>query len=76
MSNNNSICIVIPSYNSKKTINQCLNSVLNQSFRDVQKVIVVDSSDDGTDENQGTETDSEPLVPQVPKRVTRGRETL
>ena len=50
MSNNHSICIVIPSYNSKKTINQCLNSVLNQSFRDVQKVIVVDSSDDGTDD--------------------------
>ena len=50
MSNNPSICIVIPSYNAKKTIRQCLNSVLNQSYRDVQEVIVVDSSDDGTDD--------------------------
>ena len=45
-----SISIVIPSYNSKKTIIQCLNSVLNQSYEDVEKVVVVDSSDDGTDE--------------------------
>ena len=45
-----SISIVIPSYNSKKTIIQCLNSVRNQSYKGPFKVIVVDSSDDGTDE--------------------------
>ena len=43
------ISIVIPSYNSKKTIRQCLNSVLNQSYQGIHEVIVVDSSDDGTD---------------------------
>jgi glycosyltransferase involved in cell wall biosynthesis len=45
-----SISIVIPSYNSKKTIVQCLNSVLNQSHKEIVQVVVVDSSDDGTDE--------------------------
>ena len=45
-----SISIIIPSYNSKKTIMQCLNSVLNQSYKGIDQVIVVDSSDDGTDE--------------------------
>jgi glycosyltransferase involved in cell wall biosynthesis len=50
MKNHDSISIVIPSYNSKQTINECLNSVLNQSYQGIQEVIVVDSSDDGTDE--------------------------
>ena len=49
MKNYPSISIVIPSYNSRKTIIQCLNSVLNQSYRNIEEVIVVDSSDDGTD---------------------------
>ena len=45
----NLIDIVIPSYNSKKTIIQCLQSVLNQSYKKPYKVIVVDSSDDESD---------------------------
>ena len=45
-----SVSIVIPSYNSKKTIVQCLNSVLNQSYQGINEVLVVDSSDDSTDE--------------------------
>ena len=50
MKSHSSISIVIPSYNSKQTINQCLNSVLNQSYQGIQEVIIVDSSDDGTDD--------------------------
>jgi GT2 family glycosyltransferase len=45
-----SISIIIPSYNSKKTITNCLNSVLNQSYEEIDQVVVVDSSNDGTDE--------------------------
>ena len=45
-----SVSVIIPSYNSKRTITRCLNSVLNQSYRGAYEVIVVDSSDDGTDE--------------------------
>ena len=44
-----SIDVIIPSYNSKKTIVKCLDSVLNQSYKRPYKVIVVDSSNDGTD---------------------------
>ena len=43
------ISIVIPSYNSRKTIIQCLNSVLNQSYRNIEEVIIIDSSVDGID---------------------------
>jgi len=50
MKSSPSISIIIPSYNSRKTITQCLNSVLNQSYQGINEVIVVDSSDDGTDE--------------------------
>ena len=50
MKSHPSVSIVIPSYNSGKTIVQCLNSVLNQSHENVEQVVVVDSSDDGTDE--------------------------
>ena len=45
-----SISFVILSYNSKETISQCLNSVLNQSYRNIVEVIVVDFSNDGTDD--------------------------
>ena len=50
MKNCPSISIIIPSYNSKKTIIQCLNSVFNQSYEGIVQVVVVDSSNDGTDE--------------------------
>lgn len=46
MKSHYSISVVIPSYNSKQTISQCLNSVLNQSYQGAYDVIVVDSSDD------------------------------
>ncbi|MFO7665571.1 MAG: glycosyltransferase [Desulfobacterales bacterium] len=50
MKKQNIIDIIIPSYNSKKTIIQCLESVFKQSYKNTYKVIVVDSSNDGTDE--------------------------
>lgn len=50
MKKNPSISVIIPSYNSKGTITECLDSVLNQSFQGTYDVIVVDSSNDGTDE--------------------------
>jgi len=45
----NLIDIIIPSYNSRNTIIECIRSVLNQSYKTPYKVIVVDSSSDGTD---------------------------
>jgi len=42
------ISVIIPSYNSNKTIEKCLNSILNQTYSDEYEIIVVDSSIDNT----------------------------
>jgi glycosyltransferase involved in cell wall biosynthesis len=47
---NPAITVIIPSYNSKRTIRQCLESVLRQKTKISHEIIVVDSSDDKTDE--------------------------
>jgi glycosyltransferase involved in cell wall biosynthesis len=44
----NKISVVIPSYNSEKTIVPCLESIVNQDFRIPFEIIVVDSSVDST----------------------------
>jgi glycosyltransferase involved in cell wall biosynthesis len=48
MKGNHFISVIIPSYNSRKTISLCLNSVLNQSYIGAYEVILVDSSNDDT----------------------------
>jgi len=42
------ISIIIPSYNSENTIEKCLHSLLNQSFKSEYEIILVDSSVDNT----------------------------
>jgi len=42
------ITVVIPSYNSEKTIYNCLNSLLNQSLKEGIEIILADSSEDET----------------------------
>ena len=42
------ISVIIPSYNSEKTISNCLDSLKNQSFPGEFEIIVVDSSRDRT----------------------------
>lgn len=41
--------VIVASYNSRRTIGACLNSLRRQDFPDPFEVIVVDSSSDGTD---------------------------
>ena len=40
------ISIIIPMYNSEKTIVRCLNSILNQSYKNLEVIVINDGSDD------------------------------
>lgn len=43
------LSIIVPVYNVKKYLRQCLDSILNQQFQDFELVLVNDGSTDGSD---------------------------
>ena len=47
---NNKISIIIPTYNRAKLILYILKSILNQSYRNIETIIVDDNSSDNTKE--------------------------
>lgn len=46
----NQISIIIPVYNSEKYIEKCLNSVLNQSYKNLEIICINDGSTDNSEE--------------------------
>ncbi len=40
----NKISIIIPVYNSEKTLNKCINSILKQSYSDYEMILINDAS--------------------------------
>lgn len=43
---NNLISIIIPIYNSEKTIKRCLESIINQTYRNIEIILIDDGSED------------------------------
>lgn len=43
------VSIIIPCYNGEKYIDRCLNSVLNQSYKDIEIILINDGSTDHSD---------------------------
>jgi glycosyltransferase involved in cell wall biosynthesis len=50
MNNNKLVSIVIPTFNSEKTILNCINSVFNQTYQNFEIIICDDNSTDNTRE--------------------------
>ena len=48
MKNNNKVSIIIPVYNCEKYIKKCIESLLNQTYKDIEIVIVNDGSIDNS----------------------------
>ncbi len=44
------VSIVLPTYNGARYIRECIDSCLNQTFRDLELIVVVDGSTDDTEE--------------------------
>ena len=45
---NPTVSIIIPAYNAEATLDRCLESILSQSFRDIEVVCILDGSTDGS----------------------------
>ena len=46
--NNIKVSIIVPSYNSEKYIEKCLNSLINQTLKEIEIIVVDDESVDNT----------------------------
>lgn len=43
------LSIIVPVYNCEKTINVCLDSILNSNYKNFEVIIINDSSNDNTE---------------------------
>ena len=44
------VSVIIPVYNEEKYLQECLNSVINQTLKDIEIICVNDGSTDGSKE--------------------------
>ena len=43
---NKKISIIVPVYNSEKYLTRCLNSIINQTYKNLEIILIDDSSTD------------------------------
>ena len=48
MEQNHKISIIVPAYNVEKYISQCLESLVNQTYKNIEIIVINDGSTDGT----------------------------
>lgn len=67
------VSVIIPSYNCEAYIAETIDSVLHQSYRDFELIVVDDGSTDRTREIVASYGDAVRLVPQANARVSAAR---
>ena len=50
MNNRPTISIIVPVFNTKKYLAQCVDSILNNTFKDFECILIDDGSTDGSSE--------------------------
>lgn len=48
MSSSSLVSVIVPSYNHDKYISECINSILNQSYKNIQLIVLDDGSKDSS----------------------------
>ena len=43
------VSVIVPVYNQRQCIEKCLNSIINQTYHNLQILVIDDGSNDGTD---------------------------
>jgi glycosyltransferase involved in cell wall biosynthesis len=69
---NGTVLVVMPIYNAEKTLSMAIDSILNQSYKDIKLVLVDDASQDGSLEIAKNYRNKDPRVTLISNYQNRG----